>query len=150
MNKRIEVQVVGFAGDTVLYIQFFLDGIFIPGQLWKLQYPGNRFVEALTERVVQGKDGETQIKLSLRTREFFSVCVFGVNDPVTDTERDLVEKFGKNPCRKTDVDAVPPALFYHWNRVISRFFDGDLFAEVLQLGETSDDGGAASGSVAEG
>ncbi|EKR54316.1 hypothetical protein [Leptospira interrogans] len=150
MSKKIEVEIVGVAGDETLYIQFFKDGTPIPSELYRLQYPGNSYVEKMSERMIEQKGDETKIKLSLRTREFFSKCAFPLSEGNTELERDLIEQFGANTRKKIDVDKIHPALFPIWQRVIARFLDGDLFADVFELTTRSDAGGASGGGEPQG
>ncbi|MFQ3854541.1 hypothetical protein ACLK29_04575 [Leptospira kirschneri] len=145
MGKKIEVEIVGKAGDAVLYIQFFKDETPIPNELYRLQYPGNSYVEKMSERMIEQKGDETKIKLSLRTREFFSSCAFPLCEGHSELERDLIGRFGANACKKIDIEKIHPALFPVWQRVIARFLDGDLFADVFELAEGPNFGGTSGG-----
>ncbi|EMO26202.1 hypothetical protein LEP1GSC170_1489 [Leptospira interrogans serovar Bataviae str. HAI135] len=100
--------------------------------------------------MIEQKGDETKIKLSLRTREFFKTCAFPLSEEHTELEKDLIEQFGANTCKKIDVDKIHPALFPVWQRVIARFLDGELFAEVFELTEDSNKRGPSGGGEPQG
>ncbi|EMF82123.1 hypothetical protein LEP1GSC188_3412 [Leptospira weilii serovar Topaz str. LT2116] len=144
--SKTEIEIVGQSGDKILYIQFFKGAEPLPEQLWKLQHPGNKRVDEWGEEMVRQKDGDLEVKTSLRTERFFKECVFGVTDPNTSLEEELVKKFGKTPTKTLKRDDITPRLYGLWGKLIPRFFDGAIWDEIPEsveaAGRSRDNGGS--------
>ncbi len=134
-KKEMDVRLVGSVGNQVLYIIWTENGTEVPGSLWKLQWPGNALVDRWSEAAIRGSDGEFVIDSSERTANFFNQCLFPVNAPITDLEKRLVEKYGKNESVKLKVESIEPAMWKHWKKLESFFFDGELFGLVPESEE---------------
>ncbi|EMO62658.1 hypothetical protein LEP1GSC133_1623 [Leptospira borgpetersenii serovar Pomona str. 200901868] len=127
---HVETKIVGQDGDKILYLQFFKDEEPMKNQLWKLQHPGNKTVDSWNESMILRKGEEVSVRTSIRTKNFFDYCVFGVKDPVTDLEIDLAAEYGENEFKKIKQDDIQPRLYGVWQKVQVRFFDGDLWDDV--------------------
>ncbi|AXX17429.1 MULTISPECIES: hypothetical protein [Leptospira] len=147
--SKTEIEIVGQDGDKILYIQFFKGVEQLPKQLWKLQHPGNKRVDVWNEEMVRQKDGDLELKTSLRTERFFKECVFGIVEPATPLEEELVNKFGKTPTKSLKREDIPPLLYGLWGKLIPRFFDGALWDTIPESIETTGKSGDRSGNKQE-
>lgn len=143
--SRISAAVVGEAGDNILYIVITKDDVPIKNGLFRLQHPGMLEVESWNSDVV--RQAETGIKMDTvsRTKKFFARCVFPVSAVTVPLEETLVEKYGLNTGGKLNPDKIHPKYSSVWNRVSSRFLDGELWNDLPESGEDADGSTAAEG-----
>lgn len=134
------VEVVGADGDRVLYIQFFQDAEPMKNQLWKLQHPGNSVVDTWEESIVKRDDEGLRFSTKMMTQNFFKSCVFPVNEGVTVLEKELEKEFGGNESGKLKPDDIPPLMYGVWQKLQSRFFNGDLWSDIPEPKPKSDEG----------
>ncbi|EKN88937.1 hypothetical protein LEP1GSC034_0221 [Leptospira interrogans str. 2003000735] len=147
--SKTQIEVVGQSGDRNIYIQFFKGAEPVKGQLWKLQYPGNKIVDEWSEDMVRSKDGELQLKSSFRTEKFFKSCVMGVTDPVDSLEEELVEQYGATPTKTLKRDDIHPRLYGLWGKLIPRFLDGSIWDDLPESDETANGSGDKGGDRKE-
>lgn len=144
MSKdTIQVEIVGAQTDekigrSVIYVQFIKNEKPMPNQLWALTHPGNLTVERWRDGVAKYENEVLAFDSTNQTKQFFKTCIRPVNDSLTDLEKDLIEKFGKNESPKPDPDRLHPKLFGVWQKLQSRFLSGDIFDELPELGDSPD------------
>ncbi|WP_017863262.1 hypothetical protein [Leptospira santarosai] len=143
--SKTEIEIVGAAGDKVLYIQFFKGAEPLSGQLWKLQHPGNKRVDEWDDEMLRQRDGGLELKTSLRTERFFRECVKGVIEPATPLEAELVERFGASPTKTLRRDDIHPRLYGLWGKLAPRFFDGSIWDEIPESVGPANGRGGSSG-----
>ncbi|MDO6395436.1 hypothetical protein Q4554_15265 [Leptospira santarosai] len=147
--SKTEIEIVGAAGDKVLYIQFFKGAEPLPGQLWKLQHPGNKRVDEWDDEMLRQRDGGLELKTSLRTERFFRECVKGMIEPATPLEAELVERFGASPTKTLKRDDIHPRIYGLWGKLIPRFFDGSIWDEIPESVGLANGRGSSSGDSKE-
>lgn len=135
--SKPEVVIVGEAGDKVLYIGIFQNEKFIPNTLFKLQHPGMLEVEKWNNEVIKHDNGDMKLETISRKKRFFKECVFPVADAMVPIEEQLISKYGKNEGPKLTPETIPPKYHSLWQRVSTRFLDGDLWNEIPEFGNES-------------
>lgn len=143
--SRVSAAVVGEAGDRILYIVITKDDVPVKNGLFKLQHPGMLAVESWNSEVVKQSDDGIKMNTVVRTKKFFSDCVFPVSEAVIPLEETLIDKYGRNAGGKLKPDSIPPKYSSVWNRVSSRFLDGELWNDLPESGEDADGSTAAEG-----
>jgi hypothetical protein len=134
-----EVVIVAEGSDKVLYINFFQNGDAIPNTLYRLQHPGMLEVEKWSNQVIEHNGDKMKLDTTVRTKRFFKECVFPVSEALTPEEEILVEKYGLNQGGKPTPETIHPRFHSLWQRVSTRFLDGDLWNDIPESGNESND-----------
>lgn len=148
-NNKPEIVIVGEAGDKVLYINIFQNGEPVKNTLYRLQHPGMMIVEQWNNEVLKHNGDSIKLETVSRTKKFFKECVFPVSEAITPLEESLVESYGKNESGKLTPDDISPKYHSLWQRVSSRFLDGDLWNDIPESGIEPVKEGSGSGSRAK-
>jgi hypothetical protein len=141
-----QVVIVGEAGEKILYIAFFQNEDVVPNSLFKLQHPGMLEVEKWSNEVVKNTGDGLKLETIPRTKRFFKDCVFPVSEAVIPLEEILIQKYGKNEQPKPTPESIPPRYISLWQRVSTRFLDGELWNDIPESGFVTDSGAVQTGS----
>lgn len=145
-----EVVIVAEGSDKVLYINFFQGEKSIENTLFRLQHPGMLEVEKWGNQVIEHNGDKMKLDTTVRTKRFFKECVFPVSEALTPDEEKLVEKYGLNKAPKPTPENIHPRFQSLWHRVSARFLDGDLWNDIPESGEESDNGTTPASSKGKG
>jgi hypothetical protein len=145
-----EIVIVAEGNDKVLYINFFQNGEPIPNTLFRLQHPGMLEVEKWGNQVINHKGDSMTLDTTVRTKRFFKECVFPVSEAITPDEEILIEKYGLNQGGKPTPETIHPRFHSLWQRVSSRFLDGDLWNDIPESGNEPDSRAVTSGGKGKG
>lgn len=138
--SKISAAVVGEAGDNILYIVIMKGDEPVKDGLFRLQHPGMMTVESWNGDVVKQTEDGLKMQTAQRTKRFFTECVFPVSEPIAGTlEESLVEKYGRNAGGKIRPEKLHPRFHSVWNRVSTRFLDGELWNDLPESGQTSNE-----------
>lgn len=138
-----EVVIVAEGSDKILYVAFFQNEEVIPNTLFRLQHPGMLEVEKWGNQMFEQKGEAMKLDTTVRTKRFFKECVFPVSEALTPDEEILISKYGANKNPKPTPENVHPRFHSLWQRVSSRFLDGDLWNDIPESGNVGNPNGGS-------